>query len=90
LKTTVEIPDDLFRKAKAKAALEGIPLRDLVVYGLQLAMNEPSSGASTKMRRVQFPLIKQRPGSMPLTDEDVSAALTAMDNEDMAHDASFV
>jgi hypothetical protein len=42
------------------------------------------------MRRVQFPLIKQRTGSMPLTDEDVSAALTAMDNEDMAHDASFV
>lgn len=29
MKTTVEIPDTLFRKAKAKAADLGIPLKDL-------------------------------------------------------------
>ena len=30
MKTTVEIPDDLFRQAKAQAALRGIRLRELV------------------------------------------------------------
>lgn len=35
MKTTLEIPDDLFREAKAKAALEGIRLRDLVTRGLE-------------------------------------------------------
>jgi hypothetical protein len=30
MKTTLDIPDDLFRKAKAAAALQGIKLRDFV------------------------------------------------------------
>jgi hypothetical protein len=30
MKTTVEIPDTLFRKAKATAAEQGVPLKDLL------------------------------------------------------------
>jgi len=30
MKTTLEIPDPLFRRAKAKAAEQGIPLRQFV------------------------------------------------------------
>ncbi len=30
MKTTVEIPDQLFRKAKATAAEKGVPLKDLL------------------------------------------------------------
>lgn len=89
MKTTVEIPDDLFRKAKARAALEGIPLRDLVVHGLQLAMNEPPAGEA-KRRRVQFPLISARREAEPLTDEMVAAALERMAAEEIAQDANFV
>jgi hypothetical protein len=36
MKTTLEIPDDLFRKAKAMAALEGIKLKDFVAESLQM------------------------------------------------------
>lgn len=89
MKTTVEIPDDLFRQAKARAALDGIPLRDLVVYGLQLAMNEPPA-SKTKRQRVQFPLIAARPEAEPLTDEAISTAIERMAEEEIAHDASFV
>jgi len=35
MKTTIEIPDALFRKAKATAAQQGIPLKDLFTYALQ-------------------------------------------------------
>ena len=35
MKTTLEIPDAVFRKAKAKAAEEGIPLRQFVTEAVQ-------------------------------------------------------
>ena len=35
MKTTLEIPDTVFRKAKAKAAEEGIPLRQFVTEAVQ-------------------------------------------------------
>jgi predicted component of type VI protein secretion system len=41
MKTTVEVPDDLYRRAKAEAALRGRKLRDLVEEGLRLVLEEP-------------------------------------------------
>jgi hypothetical protein len=41
MKTTVEIPDDLYRRAKAEAALSGRKLRDLVEEGLRLVVGAP-------------------------------------------------
>jgi hypothetical protein len=38
LKTTVEMPDELYRRAKAEAALSGRRLKDLVEEGLHLAL----------------------------------------------------
>lgn len=34
MKTTLEVPDQIFRKAKATAALRGIPLRQLFTEAL--------------------------------------------------------
>jgi hypothetical protein len=38
MKTTVELPDDLYRRAKAEAALRGRKFRELVEEGLRLAL----------------------------------------------------
>jgi predicted component of type VI protein secretion system len=38
VKTTVEVPDDLYRQAKAEAALRGRKLKDLVEEGLRLVL----------------------------------------------------
>ena len=57
MKTTVEVPDDLYRRAKAEAALRGRKLRDLVEEGLRLVLarrrkkHRPSLAGLTKGAR---------------------------------------
>lgn len=41
MKTTVEVPDDLYRRAKSEAALSGRKLKDLVEEGLRLVLAMP-------------------------------------------------
>ena len=41
MKTTVEVPDDLYRRAKAEAALRGCKFRELIEEGLRLALEAP-------------------------------------------------
>ena len=41
MKTTVEVPDDLYRRAKVEAALRGCKFRELVEEGLRLALKTP-------------------------------------------------
>lgn len=41
MKTTVEVPDELYRRAKAEAALRGRKLKDLVEEGLRLVLEAP-------------------------------------------------
>ncbi|MGE0008605.1 MAG: hypothetical protein AB7S92_23880 [Parvibaculaceae bacterium] len=41
MKTTVELPDELHRRAKAEAALRGRKLKDLIEEGLRLVLAMP-------------------------------------------------
>jgi predicted component of type VI protein secretion system len=41
MKTTVEVSDDLYRRAKAEAALRGRKLKDLIEEGLWLVLEAP-------------------------------------------------
>jgi hypothetical protein len=43
MKTTIDVPDDLYRRAKAEAALRGRKLKDLVEEGLRLVLETPRS-----------------------------------------------
>ena len=58
MKTTIEVPDELFRRAKVEAALRGRKLKDLVEEGLQLVLDTPRGGAprsrlAVKMKRAR-------------------------------------
>jgi len=46
MKATIEIPDDLYRKIKAKSALEGRPIRDVAIelFGAWVSESRPSEG----------------------------------------------
>lgn len=46
VKTTVELPDDLYRRAKATAALRGQKFRELVEEGLRHAVDAPETRRS--------------------------------------------
>jgi hypothetical protein len=41
MKTTVEVPDELYRRAKAEAALRGRKLKDLIEEGLRHVLETP-------------------------------------------------
>jgi hypothetical protein len=52
MKTTVEIPDALFRDAKEYAARQGIPVREVFERGLRLALQGPLPGRRFRLRTV--------------------------------------
>ena len=60
MRTTVDIPDELFRRAKSEAALRGRKLKDLVEEGLRLVLNPEKGGHKTEEQRSPRP----RPGSL--------------------------
>jgi hypothetical protein len=70
MKMTLEIPDDLFREVKAKAALEGRKLKDVVTESLRAHLAVPARQASP--RRVEFPIIKGKGSVLPLKDEEIA------------------
>jgi len=51
MRTTIDLPDDLHRQAKARAALEGITLGSLIERGLRLALASPMPKALKKVNR---------------------------------------
>lgn len=67
MRTTVTIPDKLFRKVKATAALRGKRIKDLVEEGLLLALEVPqlTQGGREKPKTV-YDLIKEKNGIVDL------------------------
>jgi hypothetical protein len=59
MKTTVEVSDDLYRRAKAEAALRGRKLKDLVEEGLRLVLETPRESG-----RRRSPLMKGARGAV--------------------------
>ena len=47
MRTTIDLPDALFRRAKAEAALRGCHFKDLVTEALRLVLNNPDMLAAT-------------------------------------------
>jgi|BogFormECP12_OM2_1039638.scaffolds.fasta_scaffold04576_3 hypothetical protein len=56
MRTTVDLPDPLFKRVKAEAALRGMKLRDFIARSLEQALT--SGSRETRSRRVKFPLVK--------------------------------
>jgi hypothetical protein len=52
MRTTVDIPDELLRKAKSEAALQGRTLKDLVEEGLRHVLASPAEPEKPVRRKV--------------------------------------
>ena len=60
MRTTVDIPDELFRRAKSEAALRGRRLKDLVEEGLRFVLENEKAPNTQEPK----PLRQPRPGSL--------------------------
>ena len=83
MRTTVELPDDLFRKAKARAAMQGRALKDLVAEGLRLVLRTPVH-SSVPSGRARFPIIKSKDGNRRVTPQMVAEAEEQLLSEEAA------
>ena len=58
MRTTVDIPDDLIRAVKARAAEEHRTFKDMVAALIRMGLAEPRSETSPIRHRVKLPLIR--------------------------------
>ncbi len=73
MRTTVEIPDSLFRRAKSQAAREGVSLKTLLVRAVE---NELAREGTPAARRIKFPLLKSKePRTLDLTNAEIDELL---------------
>ena len=57
MRTTIDLPDDLYRGLKARAALAGVTLRELVQQLIERALRAPAASAGTTGRSFPPPVI---------------------------------
>jgi hypothetical protein len=79
VRTTIEISDKLFRRAKIAAASGGTSLKKLVDRGLKLALETEKR---PQQKRVKLPLFpSKRPGARKVPNDAASRAQLAEDLE---------
>jgi hypothetical protein len=69
MRTTVDIPDSIYRRLKSRAASEGSSVKELILRGTQQVLKEkPRKGG----RRVKLPIIRSKePGTLELDNERI-------------------
>ena len=71
MRTTVDIPDHLYRELKVHAAMEGTTIREIILEGVQERLRSRKSKGKPE-GRVRFPVLRSRnPGSLALGEEGV-------------------
>ena len=77
MRTTIDLPDDVFRRVKAEAALRQKSLKELITEAIE---HEIGGDLSAREKRVEFPLVRsKRPGSV---DPDFDTLAELLDAED--------
>jgi hypothetical protein len=67
MRTTVDIPDPLYRELKGKAVSEGRSVRELILRSVEETLR-----GSHQSRRVKLPIIaSKRPGSLKLDNDKI-------------------
>ena len=54
MRTTIDIPDSIYRELKAQAARQGRTVKEIILRGVEKEMQ----GAVSKKKRVRLPLIR--------------------------------
>lgn len=69
MRTTIDLPDELIREAKAIAARRGTSLKTVICSAVEEEVRKTERKAG---RRVKFPLLPSRePGRLKLSNADI-------------------
>jgi hypothetical protein len=69
MRTTVDIPDAVYRELKSRAAAEGGTVKQLLLRGAETVLREP---VKEKVRRLRVPILnKGKPGSLKIDNEKI-------------------
>jgi hypothetical protein len=69
MRTTVDIPDAVYRRLKSRAASEGSSAKELILRGVQEVLKE--SGRKAR-RRIKLPIIRSKqPGTLDLDNDKI-------------------
>jgi len=72
MRTTIDIPDPLYRELKAKAARQGLSVKEMILKGVEKEMED----TVTKRGRVRLPLIRgKETRKLDLTDVPIDDIL---------------
>lgn len=84
MRTTIDLPDELLRAVKARAALDGLRLKELITrYVEQGLRGAPSAAPPLKRRRSELPVARAATGR-PLPALSNSDIQRLLDDEEAA------
>lgn len=66
MRTTIDLPDDLYRALKARAALSGVTLRELVRRLIDQGLRQPAGGQPAGRSRREPPPVIVPPRGVPI------------------------
>jgi hypothetical protein len=81
MRTTLDLPDSLFRELKARSALRGMLLKDYVAEILQTGLAQTAAAQAEARPRSPLPVIRKATGVAPpaLSNREIDALLVAED-----------
>lgn len=74
MRTTVDIPDAIYRRLKSAAALQGCSIKELVLRGVKRELEE--SGNKQMKTTIKLPIFESKnPGWLRLTNAQINEIL---------------
>ncbi len=75
MRTTLDLPDSIFRQLKSLAAKRGTTLKQVLRSAVEKEI--VAATARTEQRRIKIPILKSKePGSLNLTNAEIEDLLT--------------
>jgi hypothetical protein len=77
MRTTIDLPDELFRQVKAQAALGGLKLKDLIAHYVEQGLKGGPPATSVRRQRSDLPVSRSATGrTLPaLTNAEIHRIL---------------
>lgn len=79
MKTTIDLPDPLFRRAKAKAAETGRSLKRFITEAVEVRLQ----ASDTEFKRPWMQVIQQLPRIPSQTREEIDRTIASADEQDV-------